>query len=149
MVRGELLSYKISKNFVLPEVLPPELFDNINLNPIWYLSEFLATLPQLIRDHFGKSVTINNWHSGGGFKNRGYRLPDCKEGAKLSLHKISLAIDINIEGLSQQEILSEIVKNRDKFNLITTYERISDTPGWNHFDGRNVLDRKNLIEVSP
>ena len=47
-----------------------------------------------------------------------------------------MAIDIVIPGLSQEEVLDFIVKNKDKIPEITTYEKISKTPGWNHFDGR-------------
>lgn len=149
MVHKNIMSYPVSKNFVLGELLPPELFNNPNLNPNWYISEFLGTVPQQIRDHFGKPVFVNNWHIGGPLKYRGMRPPNCPDGSEMSIHKSLLAIDFHISGLKPIEIITEIKKYRDKFPLITTYENAACTPFHVHIDGRNWQDKKLLYEVNP
>ena len=64
------------------------------------------------------------------------------------MHSFGMAIDISIDGLSPQEILDEVKKNRAKFSEITAYEAISFTKTWNHFDCR-VTNQLELFEVSP
>lgn len=137
---------KISKNFYAHEILSPEFF-KVGLDPNWYITEFLATFPQQVRDHFGKNVTVNNWKDGGPFKYRGYRPFGCNVGAPMGMHYRGLAVDLNIDGLSQEEILKEIIKNKDKF-MVTTYEDLKHTHGWNHFDNRKYIGG-SLFCVTP
>ena len=139
---------RVSTNFYAHELLAPEYFTP-GLDPTWYITEFLYKVPQQLRDHFGKTVTINNWADGGSFKYRGFRPFGCGVGAEKGMHYIGLAIDINIDGLTQEEILNEVVKNRQKFPLLTSYEDLGFTKGWNHFDGRNIVYKENLFCVKP
>lgn len=142
------LFMKVTKDFWNWELLPPELFVIGNVNPNWYLSEFLLTFPQALRDFLGKSIVVNDWADGGGLINRGARMPDCAIGGKLSMHKFLKAVDVNVKGLTQPDVLGVVLKNRDKFQMVTAYEDLSFTHGWNHFDGRNTGIRE-LLMVRP
>lgn len=146
---NKTLFKKVTRNFWNFELLPQELFlDGTRINPDWYLTEFLLTVPQKIRDLSGKSVTVNNWESGGDLKNRGLRSPNSTVGAGFSFHKLGVAVDINIAGMSQKEVLEFIIKNIEALPMITTYEDIKYTVGWNHFDGR-FTGQKSLLVVAP
>ena len=140
------LNVKVSNNFYLAELLPPELFENPNILPGWYLTGFLAVIPQRMRNLLGKLIVINNWFDGGQYKNSGFRSPSCTEGAPLSMHRFGLAFDVKVVGMTSQEVFDWFKKNSKLMPEITTYERISDTPTWNHFDGRNT-GLTTLLEV--
>ena len=91
-------------------------------------------IAEFIRDKTGKGVTFNNWFWGGVYENSGFRTPDCDEGANLSAHKRSSAIDIKVKGMSPLEILDFV--NDKKLELITMgmtgFEEVSKTPTWFH-----------------
>ena len=44
----------------------------------------------------------------------------------------------DIKGLSAQEVYDEILKNKDKFYLISRVENIKNTPTWVHIDVANI-----------
>lgn len=143
---NKALNVKISKNYWACELLPPEAFE-LDIKAFNRLiTPFIRLVPQRFREQIGKPVMINNWWEGGQNKYGGYRTMDCAIGAKFSMHKFGVAFDPKIEGVTPQEVLEWFKKNAIAFPEITTYEKVSDTPTWNHFDGRFTgLDA--LLEV--
>ena len=140
--------FRISENFWASDVLAPEYFMNYPNQLAQFLTPFLLVVPQQLRDHFGKPIIINTWMAGGDLRNRGKRTWNCLVGGKESFHKMGLAIDINVQGLTQEEVLQEVLKRYFKFPLIRAYEKLEFTKGWNHFDGRNN-GKETLIAVEP
>jgi len=67
---------KVSKSFRLEEFVPKEIYEKYKDQSIWFSRPEVINLAQVIRDYFGRPMTINNWHSGGKFNERGFRLPD-------------------------------------------------------------------------
>ncbi len=138
---------KVSKSFRLEEFVPKEIYEKYKDQSIWFSRPEVINLAQSIRDYFGRPMTINNWHSGGKFNERGFRLPDSKIGAKLSQHKLAGAIDFTIDGISPDEVRSSILENPKRFldEGLTTIEDGSYTPTWTHVDVRNTGLSKILI----
>lgn len=125
-------------NFIIKELVPKEIYVRWGDKSIWFIDERIFHLINFIRTRFAKPMTINNWHTGGGFNNRGFRTPTCVIGATLSQHRFGRAVDFNIDGVTPQEIYKDIV---DNFSLyakegLTTIEDISLTIGWTHIDIR-------------
>lgn len=129
---------KISTYFSIEEVVPKELYSKFGDKSIWFIQRETLLLADFIRDRFGKSMTINNWHEGGALNNRGFRMPDCATGGFLSQHKFGKAIDFNIEGLTPQEVYKDIMDHSDMYMKAgaTTVEDIAFTNGWTHIDRR-------------
>jgi len=129
---------KVSKNFWLQEFLPPDLYEMSPQSGIWMIDRRIINIAQFIRERYGKPVTINNWHSGGQYKESGFRNPFTKTGALLSQHKFGRAIDAKIDGLHPEEIREDIRQNYALFRVVglTTIE--VDTPTWVHMDCRNT-----------
>lgn len=137
---------KISKSFRLEEFIPKEIYENYKDQSTWFVRKEIVNLAQTIRDYFGRPMTINNWHKGGSFNERGYRLPDSKTGAKLSQHKLAGAIDFTIDGISPDEVRSSILKSENRFlGLLTTLEDGSYATTWVHADIRFTNLNKILI----
>jgi hypothetical protein len=136
---------KLTKNFELKEFVSPELFKQFGEKSIWFLDPCIVQFAQTFRDHIGRSVIINNWHTGGKAKYSGHRPLNCEIGASLSQHKFGRAVDIKVEGFSGAELRKIIVSNYDKLfsDYITTIEDGTDT--WLHADCRWTESDKLLI----
>lgn len=141
---------KLGTFFILQEFVPKEIYDQFGDNSIWFIDKDIVLLADFIRSRFGKPMTINNWHSGGQFNNRGFRMPNCATGGFLSQHKLKNAIDFNIEGKTPQEVYKDIMDNQDMYLKAgaTTVEDIEYTNGWNHIDKR-YTGLNHMLIVKP
>ena len=123
----------VSKNFFLDEFVPPEIYRKFGQQSSRFCHRSLFTIAQGVREHFGKSVTINNWFTAGQFKERGFRMPDTKTGAPLSAHRRGMAIDVSIDGIESAEIQSVLIREWDAvFRTLGVTVIELDTKGWNH-----------------
>ncbi|MEI6062053.1 MAG: hypothetical protein WCR72_15230 [Bacteroidota bacterium] len=123
-------------NFVIQEFIDPVTFGIRGERSIEMIDSRIVSLAQFFRNHFKVSVTINNWHLGGQYKESGTRSFLSKTGAALSQHKMGRAIDMKLEGLDPEHIRREIRLNFALFKAagLTTIEK--DTPTWVHADCR-------------
>ena len=82
---------QLSKNFKVKEFACKDGSDTV------FISDELVSLVQKIRDHYGKSVTINS----------GYRTFSHNKkvgGAKKSTHLVGIAADIMVKGVSPAKV---------------------------------------------
>lgn len=123
---------KVSKNFYADEFLHPEETDinKIDLR--------LIDVAQWLRDTLAKSITINNYATGGQYKESGLRSQTTTTGAKKSAHKEGKAIDIKVSGMTAKDVYEFCLRNSD-----TLYEmgirEIEDQrfcPSWVHLSTR-------------
>ena len=98
-----------------------------------------------IRNHFGVPVIVNDWSFGGGMEYRGFRPKTCDVGVDLSQHRFGNAFDIDVRGVSADNVRQEILRIKDDpiFLNITCME--TGIP-YVHFDCRNIPDRIRLIQ---
>jgi len=128
------------KHFIVEQLVPPEIHSSRG-ESAWELldSNLLVTLDQLF-EFFGP-ITVNNWHTGGSYKESGLRLWATKTGAAFSQHKYGRAADCKPIKVTPQFMYAEILKNPSRFPLLTTMEDIASTSalggGWVHLDVRN------------
>jgi len=141
---------KVSNSFHIQEFVPKEIYDKFGEKSIWFVRQDLIELAQFIRDYFGRPMTINNWHKGGKFNERGYRTPDSTTGSKYSQHKLSGAIDFNIEGMTSNEVRSLILADSKRFlsHNLTTLEHEDYAPTWVHADMRTT-NLNSILIVKP
>lgn len=141
---------QLTDNFYLDEFVPKEIFNQWGDKARYFIDPKIPVLMQAVRDHFGKSMTINNWYHAGQFNNRGFRHPHSETGGALSQHKMGRATDSNVEGLTSDEVAKEIIKEFKKFKPygLTTIENPAFTKGWTHLDIRwTGLD--TILQVNP
>lgn len=155
---------KVSKNFYLDEFLNPTLYGNlINGRDIYwsklaednieqFYKEFkngyklkkLISIAQFVRDRYGKSVTINNWGTGGSRVDSGVRNPDSTTGAPKSAHKQWEAIDLLVEGISESKIYEDVLSSQKDFIKAGVTEIENGTwnkstgEGWTHLSIRQT-----------
>ena len=135
------------KYFELHELVDKETWTKLGSKSIWMLNEKAVKGLEALREAIAKPITVNNWYWGGNLENRGYRSIYSTTGAKFSQHRVGNAFDINVKGMSSDEVNEYIQKNYHKFG-ITTLEDKSFTPTWTHIDFRNT-QQKELLIVKP
>lgn len=142
---------QLSPHFQIQEFVPKGVFDSWGVKSTWFLDDKIVRVAELIRSHFDKPVTINNWHLGGAHFESGFRTPETKTGASLSQHRFGRAIDIKIEGIEAHELYLEILNNEPLFRLggIAAMENILSTPTWVHVDCRNIPFASKILIVNP
>jgi hypothetical protein len=138
----------LSANFSLKELTKSDTatrlgIDNTpNQETIDNLKMLCEKVLQPVREHFGKSVTVNS----------GYRSPESNAavgGSKTSDHCKGQAADIEIAGVPNAELAQWIMNNLDYTQLILEFytQGIPDS-GWVHvsFDPKN-LKKQELTAV--
>lgn len=130
----------LSANFTLKELTKSDTATRLGLDntpdeaTIENLKLLCQEVLQPIRDHFGKSVTVNS----------GYRSPESNAavgGSKTSDHCLGRAADIEIEGISNPDLAHWIMDNLDYTQLILEfYTQGQPNSGWVHvsYDPSNL-----------
>lgn len=134
-------------NFVVQELVPPDVYQALG-DRAWELLDYRAvfTLQQL-RDHLGP-ITVNNWHTGGSYKESGLRSPFTNTGAKFSQHKFGRAFDCKFRNYTPRQVADYVLARPSEFPYLTTIENPDATPTWFHFDTRNH-GRQGVWIVNP
>lgn len=128
---------KLTANFMLQELVHPDIFHKVGTRCADFLHPELANTCQDIKDYIGnylghnESVTINSWMWNGHFESSGLRKPD-DIGAQLSSHKFGCAVDMKFKTISPLEVQELILANPDKFKHISRMEDASITKTWLH-----------------
>lgn len=141
---------QIRPNFDLREFVPPSVWDDFGTASRWFLDPRMLDLAQFYRDYFDTPVRVNDWHYGGSFTERGFRLPDTNTGAGLSQHKFGRAFDCNIRGMDSDEVRREIQQNEAVFLEagLTTLESGEIATTWVHSDIR-YTDKNEIMVITP
>ena len=140
----------LSANFTLKELTKSDTATRLGIDNtpdeavIENLKLLCENVLQPVRDHFGKSVTVNS----------GYRSPELNSspavgGSKTSDHCKGMAADIEIEGISNPDLAHWIMENCDYTKLILEfYTQGQPNSGWVHvsFD-LNSLKMQELTAV--
>ena len=138
----------LSANFSLKELTKSDTATRLGLDntpnqeTIDNLKMLCEKVLQPVREHFGKSVTVNS----------GYRSPESNAavgGSKTSDHCKGQAADIEIVGVANAELAQWIMNNLDYTQLILEFytQGIPDS-GWVHvsYDPKN-LKKQELTAV--
>lgn len=132
---------KISTHFYADEFLHP------NETDISKIDNKLILVAEWLRNQLGKPVVINNYATGGQYKESGLRDPNTSTGAKKSAHKIGKAIDIKVVGMTAKEVFDFCLANELQLYAMGVRE-IEDhayTPTWVHLGTRGNWDRIKII----
>lgn len=141
---------KISEHFDLREFIDPVTYKELGEKSIDKIDKRLVDIAELLRKLAGKPVTINNWFSGGQYKESGLRRMDSPTGAKRSAHKEGKAIDCKVAGMSVANVQALVMAHEKEFfdAGVRQMEDISFTPTWTHLgtrEGKIVKEGKIQI----
>lgn len=135
------------KHFAIHELVSKSTYNRLGEDS-WRLFNYtvLQSIDK-VREIFNKPITINNWKSGGPFSQRGLRCnvdelvknKTLSNSIYLSSHCFGYGFDINVKGMSGQQVFQFIIDNQGKFPFITRMEsKIDATTGkprtWTHIE---------------
>jgi hypothetical protein len=107
--------YYEPKHFDVREFVDPETYQKFGQSALLVMDIRILKLADNIRDYFGVPMLINNWHTGGPYRNRGFRRGDALVGAGYSQHKYGRAIDYSLSGYTAEEVRKIIQEHQDEF----------------------------------
>lgn len=98
----------------------------------------IILVAQWIRDQLGKPVTINNYATGGKYKESGLRDANSTTGARKSAHKEGKAIDIKVSGMTAKEVWDWCMDRQIELYAmgVREIEHWENTPTWTHISTR-------------
>lgn len=120
-------------SFDIRELVPPSIYSRLGEDAWDLLNENALRSLQTLRDKFGP-IVVNNWHSGGAYKESGLREANTSTGAPKSAHKRGEAFDCKPRNCTVRQMYDYVLAHQDKFPLIRRVENIKATPTWFHFD---------------
>lgn len=115
----------------------------------WKFFDFrLLETMLFVREELGKPITINNWHVGGSFDERGLRtnlspLVKGKTNLYLSAHILGKAVDFDVKGMSAENVRKWLKENEDSlpYKIRLEHNMKGKPISWVHLDC--VYEEKN------
>ena len=135
-------------HFLLQELVGPDLFKARGERCWEMLDPALLRVIDQLRKRYG-TITINDWHTGGPFKESGARDFATKTGAQYSMHKLFKAADMKFKTDDPQAVQKDILANAGDFPLLTCMENAAATKTWLHGDTRNHNQETQIWVVNP
>ncbi len=105
-----------------------------------------------IREKLDLPITINNWHLGGEFQQRGFRENTCeivrnrtkKNHIYCSAHVTGQAVDLDVNSMTAEDIRDWIVESQE---ILPHPIRLEDGVAWIHLDCRDAGKKVYLFKV--
>lgn len=131
--------------FVVQEFVPPDVFALCGAQSIQLIDDRVLTIVRQLREDFGPLV-INDWHTGGMYRYRGYRPLNCKEGAPKSQHRLGCAIDCKPVRTTVDKMRAAVIeKARAGLDVYAMIGAIEEGTSWFHFDVRPRINGSLLV----
>lgn len=144
---------KLNGFFYAQEFVPPQIFNNPKVSPLWYIDREVFDGITFIRKTLKIRIRGNNWHEGGTLQNRGFRIKQIGD-ASLSQHLLANAFDFDSLDMTVAEIYKWLMDNQDMIIAKTAFRAIENLSltnksgdGWIHLDKRWVSNPKGLLVV--
>jgi len=139
MTRQELIQ-KIKEYFDLRELVCEHTYNAFGEKSWQFFDrDFLEMLLVLRRDIIAAPMTVNNWHLGGQFSQRGFRCNICqltrsktlKNQIYLTSHANGAAIDFDAKGMTAEHVRAKVKANAVK---LPCNVRMESKVTWAHID---------------
>jgi Peptidase M15 len=139
--------YYLPKYFSVRELVPLEIYTEMGDGAIILLDDRILRVLDEVREHFDVPVTVNNWHLGGPFKQRGLRTEQVPGGAAHGAHFYGRAADFDVMNMTAEQVRHEILANQQEndFSLITGME--TGIP-WVHLDVANRYSSNGIVQFT-
>lgn len=131
----------IKDYFDIRELVDKAVFDKFGQTAWKFFDKNFLDCLLVVREGIDKPMTINNWHNGGTFSQRGLRhnmspMVKDKKAIYLSAHLFGKSADFDVAGMTAVEVRAWIVANADKFPCNIRLERnMAGKPiNWCHLD---------------
>ena len=125
--------------FTLDELVCPDVFNKFGDMAWQFFDEKAVITLDWVRRTLNKPITVNNWHSGGDFTQRGLRCSTCQlvrdaalsNKVYVSPHMLGKAFDFDVEDMDASEVRVWLAVNKANipYNI-----RLENNVNWCHMD---------------
>ncbi len=137
------------RHFNIYELTCKHVYDKFGDTAFQIFDEKLLRTLDLLRDHLG-SITVNTWHEGGQYSQRGFRCLKCSivqdnimsSTDYVSAHMTGQAADFDVRGLKSEIVRQWIIDNQILLPYPVRLERDVD---WVHCDTRDTGQKVYLF----
>lgn len=155
MTRSQLIT-KLSSYFLIEELVDKKTYKAHGQRAWKFFSIELLETMLIVREDIGLPITVNNWHKGGRFSQRGLRTNISPMVLKksaigrlyLSAHMMGKALDFDVKGMNADEVRKWFVVHRKelphKIRLENKINKTGKTISWVHLD---VIDESHNEKV--
>ena len=143
MERDQIIS-RLKKYFDIRELVGPRTFKKHGHRSWKFFRTDALHALLIVREGIGKPITLNNWHRGGRFTQRGLRtnIQGIFKGffrrgvLYLSAHVLGCGFDFDVRGMSANQVRQWIVENKHRFPFKIRLERKlrGKFISWTHLD---------------
>lgn len=129
-----------SPYFSVKELVCKHVYERYGEGAAMFLDDKLIETLNMIREQIlCTPMTVNNWHAGGNFTQRGLRCNICElvknktDAGRLylSAHMLGKAVDCSVEGMTAEEARRLIIEKQE---LLPYPIRLEDGVSWLHID---------------
>lgn len=148
MRRNEIIT-ELKNYFCVQELVCRHTYQKFGDSSWQFLdTELLHTL-LVVRKMLGRAITINNWHIGGSFTQRGLRCNICQlvrdktksNSIYLSSHCNGAGVDFNVSGMDSDTVRKEIKRNE----ILLPYPiRLEEDVSWVHLDIYDLCNGRKI-----
>ena len=135
---------EIKKYFFIEEFVSKKVHDKYGEKAWQFICPRLLHTVLIIRKKLDRPITINNWHRGGKFSQRGLRsnlssifMSKFKKGRMyLSAHVMGRAIDFDVKGMTAEQVRMWLVEAEDvlPYKIRLEHKMRGKNISWVHLD---------------
>ena len=135
---------QIKDYFIIQEFVSPKVYNKHGEDSWKFICPRLLHTLLVIRKVIDKPITINNWHIGGKFKQRGLRSnlgyifysQFKKRRMYLSAHVMGRAVDFDVEGMKAEEVRNWLILNKKilPYKIRLEHKKGGKYISWVHLD---------------
>jgi len=135
------------KHFKVQEFVPRDVYQYLGDDALRLIDPRLIEVMEWLRDELNAPITINNWHLGGQFQQRGLRpntseIVRSKKTLYLSAHCFGMAADFDVQGMTAEQVRRWIYANKE---LMPHAVRLESKVNWVHLDVSNLTNKLILF----
>ncbi len=155
---NEKVYKEIQKYFKIQEFVSKKVYDKYRDDAWMFICPLLLHNLLVIRETLGKPITINNWHNGGKFSQRGLRsnlsaifMSKFKRGRMyLSPHVMGKAVDFDVKGMGAEEVRMWLKANHKilPYKIRLEHKMNGKNINWVHLDVFNDLANNKVYEFN-
>jgi len=128
------------ENFIIQELVSENVFKKYGEDICWaFFDQKLLINLEFIRRELDRPITVNTWHIGGRFSQRGLREntsqlvydKTVRNKTYLSAHVLGKGVDFDVKGMTAAAVRSWLISNRHR---IPYPFRIEEDVDWVHLD---------------
>ncbi len=143
---------KLKRYFSIKELVSEAVYLKYGETAWQFFDVRLLETLLFIREELDLPITINNWHLGGQFEQRGFRENTCdlvyiktlNDAIYCSAHVTGQAIDFDVKVMSAEAVRKWLIENQD---LLPHNIRLEYGINWVHLDCRDTGKKVHLFRV--